>query len=346
MKRVCVLNTGGTIGMVRTKAGYSPREGFLERYLKSMPELSHPAVPAYEVVNLPPLLDSADMRPEDWVRIAEAIRNRYEDYDGFVVVHGTDTMAYTASALSFLLDGLARPVVLTGSQLPLSHVRTDGREHLITSLILAADPRIHEVCIYFGARLLRGNRAQKVHASDFLAFQSGNLPPLARVGAEIELSTHLLLPPGPGLRETVGLDRSPDVSAIRLYPGMSAATLERLLAPPTEAVVLETYGAGNFPSRDRALLEVVRQATTRGVIVVNCSQAHGGRVRQDLYSTGSALADAGAVSGADMTPEAALTKLYVLLGRGVASDRVRRLVGCSLAGELTPRGAGESDDEA
>ena len=346
MKRVCVLNTGGTIGMVRTSAGYSPREGFLERYMESMSELAHPDVPGYEVVNLPPLLDSADMRPEDWVRIAEAIGARYDDYDGFVVVHGTDTMAYTASALSFLLDGLGRPVVLTGSQLPLSHVRTDGREHLITSLILAADPRIHEVCIYFGARLLRGNRAQKVHASDFAAFQSGNLPPLARVGAEIEVATHLLLPPGRGLRDTLGLLRSPDVAAVRLYPGISAALLERVLAPPTEAVVLETYGAGNFPSRDPELLAVVREATRRGVIVVNCSQAHGGRVRQDLYSTGSALAEAGAVSGHDMTAEAALTKLYVLLGRGVPPDRVRTLVGRSLAGELTLRHESELEDKA
>jgi len=338
---VCILHVGGTIGMVRTDTGFAPQAGFLEGYLAQMPELRREDMPKWTVVPLSPLLDSADMRPRDWVRIAEVIVARAGEFDGFVVVHGTDTMAYTASALSFLLTGLDKPVILTGSQLSLTHVRSDGREHVITSLLLAARSDLPEVGIYFGSRLLRGNRAQKIRSEEFVAFESGNLPPLATVGAEIRVHRRLVRPKGSGLPKDVGLARHPEVAAVRLFPGISAAILERLLAPPTEAVVLETYGTGNFPSQDPELLDAIREATERGVVVVSCSQTHSGRVRQDLYSTGSALADAGAVSGHDMTPEAALTKLHVLLGRGTAPEEVRRQVEVDLAGELDPHDAGD-----
>ena len=262
--RVCVLHVGGTIGMVRTERGYMPMPGFLAAYLQGMPELARPEVPAHELVVLEPLLDSSDMSPADWLRIAAAIAERERDYDGFVVLHGTDTMAYTASALSFLLRGLSRPVILTGSQLSLEHVRSDGRAHIITAIILAGTCAIPEVSIYFGARLLRGNRAQKVQSEDFLAFDSGNLPPLARVGVEIDVARHLVRPAGAGVEGPLALSHEPHVAALRVFPGMRAKSLSHVLAPPTRALVLETYGAGNFPSARVELLDAVREATGRG----------------------------------------------------------------------------------
>ena len=336
--RVCLIHVGGTIGMVETVRGLQPHPGFLSSYLEGVAELSHPEVPRFDLVTLGPLLDSSDMRPQDWVRVAQAIVSRYDDYCGFVVLHGTDTMAYTASALSFLLPGLSKPVVLTGAQLSLADVRSDGREHIITSLILAGRYDLPEVCIYFGARLLRGNRAQKVNAADFVAFRSGNFPALATAGVRIRVIQDLVRPAGPGVPSTVELAREPEVAAVRLFPGMSPRTLRNLLEPPLDAVVLETYGSGNFPS-DPELLAAIREASERGVVVVNVSQCHAGRVRQQLYSTSRSLAAAGAVSGHDMTQEAALTKLFVLLGAGMGPDELRTAVGLDLAGELSPESA-------
>lgn len=323
--------------MVRTGRGYEPQPGFLQEYMAGMPELRRPEMPLHEVVPLEPLLDSSDMAPEDWVRIARAIAERYDDYTGFVVVHGTDTMAYTASALSFLLPGLAKPVILTGSQLSLEHVRSDGREHVITSLLLAGTADIPEVGLYFASRLLRGNRAQKIHNHDFVAFNSGNLPPLATVGVSIDINRHLVRPPSPGGLAELPQVRRPEVEALRLFPGIGVRMLDKLLEPPLEGLVLETYGVGNAPSRDPALLAAIAGATAspREVVIVNCSQCHGGFVRQTLYSTGAALARCGVISGFDMTPEAALTKLYCLLAAGLAPAEVRARMQQDLAGELT-----------
>jgi L-asparaginase len=334
--RVCILHVGGTIGMVRTAAGYEPQPGFLQRYIAAMPELDRPEVPAHDVVSLEPLLDSADMAPDDWVRIAAAIAARDDDYAGFVVVHGTDTMAYTASALSFLLPNLRKPVILTGSQLSLENVRSDGREHIITALMLAGTLAVPEVCIYFASRLLRGNRAQKIHNHDFVAFASGNLAPLATVGVSVDVATHLVRPPGTGPLVAPALTCRPEVAALRLFPGIGARMLEQLLAPPMQGVVLETYGVGNAPSRDPAMLAAIKAATSgpREVVVINCSQCHGGSVRQTLYSTGAALARCGVISGRDMTPEAALTKLYCLLAAGLSPAEVRARMQQDLAGEL------------
>lgn len=333
--RVCVLYVGGTIGMVKTETGYRPGEGFLEQYMAQMSELRSPEVPAYDIETLEPLLDSADMAPEDWLRIAEAVRERYDRYDGFVVLHGTDTMAYTASALSFLLPGLTKPVVLTGAQLSLQDVRSDGREHIITAMIVAGTLPIPEVCIYFSSVLLRGNRAQKVNSNAFVAFASENLAPLADVGVRIDVHHQAVRPAGEGLRH-VALPKRPHVIAIRLFPGMSPVLLAKLLEPPVDGVVLTTYGAGNFPSSNEAMLAPIREATSRDqrVIVVNCSQCAGGSVQPELYSTGSALSAAGVVGGRDMTPEAALTKLYCLLAMGHGAQDVVRMMGEDMAGEL------------
>ncbi len=334
--RVCILHVGGTIGMVRGPNGYAPERGFVDRYLGAMAEMSHDPLPSWELHALEPLMDSADMHPRDWKRIAEAIRVRYDTYDGFVVLHGTDTMAYTASALSFLLPGLAKPVILTGSQLSLEDVRSDGRQHVITALLLAGAYPIPEVGLFFGSTLLRGNRSQKVNANDFVAFESGDLPPLATAGVTIDVNRLLVRKPGAGLPERIGLHREPVVVAMRVFPGISAELIRRVLASPVEAVVLETYGSGTFPSRDPALLRAIEQAVNRGVLVVNCSQCARGRVRQELYETSTSLARIGVVSGHDMTVEAALTKLYCLLGAGLSVEETRRRVGEDVAGELTP----------
>jgi L-asparaginase len=323
--------------MVKTADGYEPQPGFLQRHIAEMPELRRPEMPEYEVVSLEPLLDSADMTPDDWVRIAGAIALRHDDYAGFVVVHGTDTMAYTASALSFLLPNLSKPVILTGSQLSLGHVRSDGREHIITSILLAGTAPVPEVCIYFASRLLRGNRAQKIHNHDFVAFDSGNLAPLATVGVSITINAHLVRPPGSGALTAAVLTCRPEVASVRLFPGLGVRMMGQLLALPMQGVVLETYGVGNAPSRDPALLAAITAATAapREVVIVNCSQCHGGSVRQTLYSTGAALARCGVIPGHDMTPEAALTKLYCLLAAGLTPSEVRARMQQDLAGELS-----------
>lgn len=335
MGKVCLLHVGGTIGMALSAHGWVPEQGVVESYLRSID--ARPALPDWDLHRLEPLLDSANMRPEDWVRIAAEIVRLYDRYDGFVVLHGTDTMVYTASALSYLLSGLAKPVVLTGAQLSLQDVRSDGREHVVTALLLAREA-IPEVTLYFGQRLMRGNRAQKVHNHDFVAFASGNLPPLARVGVRIDIRWDLVRPPGKGFLRQRGLRRDPEVVAVRVYPGISRSMLERVLAAPVDGVVLETYGTGTFPSALPGLIEVIEEAIDRGVVVVNCSQCHSGRVNQGLYGTGRALQDAGVVSGHDMTPEAALTKLYCLLAAGRTVEDTRRLMETDLAGEMSPHG--------
>lgn len=333
--KVCVLHVGGTIGMVRGDEGFGPATGYLEAYLAAMKELERAEAPAYTLKVLPPLLDSADMQPSDWVRIARVIVDEYDAFDGFVVVHGTDTLAYTASALSFLLPGLSKPVILTGAQISLTELRSDGREHLITSIQMAGTLAIPEVCIYFGQRLLRGNRAQKVHNDHFAAFDSGNLPALATVGVGIDVRTELVRAAGKGIPKAMNLTSQPTVAAVRIFPGLQASMLKTMIAAPLAGLVLETYGAGNAPTRDHALLDVLTEATARGVVVVNASQCHGGRVRQGLYQTSSSLTRAGVVSGHDMTPEAALTKLYCLLASGLSPAEVRVRMEQDLAGELT-----------
>lgn len=332
--RVLVIHAGGTIGMERVGGVYRPAPGRLAARLEAMAELREAPLPRFALLEEEPLLDSADMRPRDWQRIAELIAAHDDAFDGFVVLHGTDTMAYTASALSFMLENLAKPVILTGSQIPLAELRSDARENLITALLLAAEPRLAEVCLYFGGTLLRGNRSTKVSASGFGAFASPNFSPLGRVGVEIALAPALLRPPGRGALRVQPLAEV-QVAALRLFPGITAELLQNVLLEPIQGLVLETYGAGNAPA-DEALLSVLRRACARGVVIVNCSQCLHGRVEMASYATGRALQEAGVVSGFDLTPEAALCKLLYLFSKGLGAAEVRDAMQRDLRGELSP----------
>lgn len=337
-KRVYIAHTGGTIGMRRTERGYETDRGYLERQMAHMPELRDAAIPEVTLHEYEPLLDSSNMAPRDWMKIAHDIEEHYDAYDGFVVLHGTDTMAYTASALPFILDGLAKPVIITGSQIPLCEIRNDARENLITSLLIASQYDIPEVCLYFGGRLLRGCRSVKVSASGFAAFDSPNFPPLGNVGIGIDIDWNLVrrTPPSDALH--IGHLGSPVVSALRLFPGISTDLLHNVLRPPLQGLVLEAYGVGNGPDQDAGFLRTLAEASERGVVIVDCTQCLEGSVDLTEYATGSALAGAGVISGFDTTAEAALAKMVYLFGRGDSPEDVKAAMQEDLRGELTKPG--------
>lgn len=334
MARVYIAYTGGTIGMARTDDGYAPLAGFLAEQLAVMPELRTPPMPEVTVHEYETLLDSANMTPANWYQIAQDIAAHYDDYDGFVVLHGTDTMAYTASALPFMLEGLAKPVVVTGSQIPLCELRSDGRANLINSLLVAGGYDLPEVCLCFGDKLLRGCRSQKVEADGLSAFNSPNFPPLGRFGIDIDLAHDLILPPQAGPL-TVQPIVNPPVAVLRLFPGITADLLRTLLQPPLRGLVLETYGVGNGPERDPEFLSALDEAIQRGIVIVACTQCVRGSVDLSAYRTGSALAHVGVVSGGDMTTEAALAKMFYLFARGYPPETIRHQMQIDLRGELT-----------
>ncbi len=334
MKHILIVYTGGTIGMVPTENGYSPREGYLRGVLEQIADLQHPTMPRWDFVEMSPLLDSSNIAVEEWNKIAALIAERYEQYDGFVVMHGTDTMAYTASALSFMLENLDKPVILTGSQIPLCEIRSDGRDNLITSLLIAADDRVHEVCLYFGGKLLRGNRATKYSADGLTAFASPNYPALAEAGISIRYLDSALLPRHSGLLRLQRLENIP-IGVLKVFPGIQFELFESIMTETLRGIVLETFGAGNIPEGHGALLPIIRRAFENGTVVTVCSQCPQGTVSLGAYETSSALKRAGAVSGHDLTTEAAVAKLYYLFSRGLAKEQIKSCMELDLRGELS-----------
>lgn len=338
---ILIIYTGGTIGM-KTDAETGALIPFdFSGIYDEFPSLKRLNVDI-DVLTMSPVIDSSNVSPENWVAMAELIRDNYARYDGFVVLHGTDTMSYTASALSFLLENLAKPVVFTGSQIPIGVLRTDGRENLITAIEIAGAqiggrPEVPEVSLYFQNRLFRANRTSKRSAEALSAFRSDNYPPLAEVGVNIAYNLPAILRPeqtSPELRISTRLARG--IEVVKLFPGIGEEILRAMLsAPGLRAVVLETFGAGNAPTAEW-FIRLLREAIDRGVYVVNVSQCGSGRVSMELYETGLRLQNCGVLCGYDMTTEAAVTKLMYVLGKELPDDQTRLLLRKPLRGEFTP----------
>ena len=335
MKDVLIIHTGGTIGMCSTPRGYCPREGYLAEALESIADMHRSDFPSWELFEMSPLLDSSNMSLKEWNLIASVIDSRRDDYRGFVVLHGTDTMAYTASALSFILCGLNRPVVLTGSQIPLSELRSDGKDNLITSVLIAAEGVAREVCLYFSGKLLRGNRAVKMSADKLVAFDSPNYPHLAEVGIAIKYNHSAIGKPSEKKFEMRPFSNVP-IGVLKVFPGIQFGLFESIMTEKLSGIVLETFGAGNIPSDGGALIPIISRAFESGSVITVCSQCPSGTVTLGAYETSSALKAAGAVSGFDMTTEAAVAKLYYLFSLGIDTDEIKEKMEENLRGELTP----------
>ncbi|MBR6346589.1 MAG: type I asparaginase [Bacteroidales bacterium] len=334
-----LVYTGGTIGMKHNPADNTLHPFDFSQIIEEVPELGKFAL-KIDSVTFDPLIDSSDVEPSVWARLAGVIHDNYDDYDGFVVLHGTDTMAYSASALSFMLGNLGKPVIFTGSQLPIGVPRTDGRENLISAVEIAAAKNpdgsacVPEVAIFFDSFLLRGNRATKVSSENFRAFSSPNFPPLAEAGVNIRYNREFILPPGRGPLEVHDrLDTR--VSILKIHPGITPELAETfILSPAIRAVILETYGSGNAMVRPW-LKDILSHARSAGKLIVSVTQCLTGSVDMDLYATGKFLSDEGVLSGFDSTTEAMLAKLFYLLGSGLPREELISALSRSLRGEIT-----------
>lgn len=356
--RVLVLYTGGTIGMIRNEAGvlvpatntfvknlrkypHMHDREYAERRFGSMGPLVLPCMATdkrrviYSVLEYSPLCDSSNMTMDGWIRIANDIKESYKHFDGFVVLHGTDTLSYTASALSFMLEALGKIVILTGSQVPIFETRSDGLDNFLTSLVIAANYNIPEVCVFFGTKLMRGNRTSKLSATSFDAFDSPNFPPLASAHITIDVNYRSIFRSCVLDKFFVHASLNRNVGLLRLFPSITSELVKVFLQPPIEGVALQTYGSGNIPTNRDDLLEELSAATKRGVIIVNITQCSTGCVSSS-YEAGPLLEKAGVIWGFDMTPEAALTKLAYVLSKTEWDTKTKRnMMQTNLRGELT-----------
>lgn len=335
---ILVIITGGTIGMVKDPVTGALQPFQFDSIYKLMPVLENVHC-KIDGISFNPLIDSSNVTPAFWVKLATVIGDNYEKYDGFVVLHGTDTMAYSASILSFMLENLNKPVIFTGSQLPIGVVRSDGRDNFINAVEIAAaceneTPVVPEVAIYFENKLFRGNRTNKFNAENFNAFLSGNYPPLAEIGVHIKYNRHLILKPN-FRKLKVHLGLNPNVAILKLFPGITRPVVQSLLRTQgLKGVILETYGAGNAPT-DPWFLDELKNAIDTGIIIYNVTQCKGGSVEMGKYETSLALEAIGVVGGFDITTESAIAKLMFLLGQGLDDNQLKELLQKPLRGELT-----------
>ena len=338
---ILLIYTGGTIGMKEDPSIQALRPFDFSQILAEVPELRKFAY-KIDSVTFDPIIDSSDVDPQNWITLASVIEERYDSYDGFVILHGTDTMAYSASALSFMIDGLTKPVIFTGSQLPIGVPRTDGKENLISSVEIAAakDEEGHamvpEVCICFDNVLMRGNRTTKINSDNFRAFRSENCPPLAEAGINIRYNdSHIRKPEDWSKKPIFHKNLDTRVSILKIHPGITPQVAKGILCgQESRAVIIETYGAGNAPSRGW-FLEIVREAIGMGKILMNVTQCLAGSVNMDLYATGKCLKELGVINGYDSTTESALGKLFYLMGVTSSNEEVMSGLCCNLRGEIS-----------
>lgn len=334
MQNILIIYTGGTIGMIQNEKGVLLPFNF-ENLLNYIPLLKH--FPAnISSLSFDNIIDSADANPEFWLKISQTITENYEKFDGFIVLHGSDTMAYTASALSFLLENLTKPVILTGSQLPIGLLRTDGRENIIAALELANmtknnKPLIQEVCIYFENKLFRGNRTTKYSAENFDAFISPNYPLLAKVGNDIKVFEDNLFKTNIDFLISHNKLCS-DIALIKIFPGISPKIIESVCDSNLKGLIIETYGSGNAPT-DKTFIETLKRIIDKGIIVLNISQCQVGKVIHGKYSTSIMLEEIGVIGGKDLTTEAAVTKMMYILAQNFSSKEIRKLLQIPLRGE-------------
>jgi L-asparaginase len=337
MTKILIIYTGGTIGMVNdAKTGTLIPFDF-EQIQENVPELVRLDY-QLSVHSFDPILDSSNMNPEIWAALAELIKEKYDEFDGFVILHGSDTMSFTAAALSFMLQNLAKPVVLTGSQLPIGEIRTDAKENLITALEIAATKKdgkamVPEVCVYFDYKLFRGNRSIKNNSEKFEAFSSPNYPILAEAGVNLDFFPNYILP-SPTQPFQIHTQFNANIGVLKIYPGITENAVKAITESAVSAIVLEAFGSGNTTTAEW-FINCLQAAITQGKIIVDISQCKGGSVQLGMYETSRKLQQMGVLSGYDMTFEATVTKLMYLMGLGISKEEICKQMEISIAGELT-----------
>lgn len=337
--KILLIYTGGTIGMAKDYTNQSLKPFDFENLINHIPELSLiDSEISYTGFEKP--IDSSDMNPDHWIELAEIIKNNYEKYDGFVVLHGTDTMAYTASAISFMLNGLQKPIIFTGSQLPVGDLRTDAKENLITSIHFASlhenrKPRIAEVCVYFEYKLLRANRTTKINAENFDAFESPNYPDLGESGIHLDVRKHVLRNEETSIPFSVNQNLNTDLGLIKIFPGMTQAFIENMFETPNlKAMIIEAFGSGNIFSHDW-FKDLLRKKSSEEMYIIVNTQCAGGMVEIGRYETSEIFVEIGALNGFDLTTEASVAKTIYLLGQNLSKEEFKIQYESDLRGELT-----------